>query len=990
MPRRRQKGPAPLAWGVLFLALICLGCGLRNRHSVIQEADKAVIQELMAPFYSGQQHLFETLGTTAHDLIVFQLKNQRVKRVLEPESLPRFLADELIVFFRITDPDQGETALYYFDPLSLRLSRLPLSEFSSESTQTFAVFKALARERWGWPGEQALSLVSLHFDYDGSGTLRFAGKKRVKGIPGEPVLPVYLRRSGCVFFLSRDSQGASLLMAVDEQGENLGEPLGPGYGEITRIFSDDDRTLVFESDKKGYQSLYRLTPETGEVTGYHRSEAFEGEGSRYILRRRHAHGVAPPVVVRLPEVLDVQAIVSLVMAQSPEVNLKRSLWAADFVQAGIATLPNYPSLYFELGTSSAAGLFSDQSGFFIDGLLGIFQPLLDIRRNTELWRAAQLTAETSRCRVDDEINERVAEALQLYFKVSHLQELGDVQEALLSTYQRRVTYYETLKSVGDALGGQRLAAEKILVSGRAERAHTHRQIVFLMRRLKDLCGIPQGVGISLTPADFHLEDMVFEAPGVLRELSVLNHPQVKAISSEFQKARFLESAGPEIRGTLNASAEYEYRGRSTGDAVTDNINLTLSGGVSTAHRKAARLHRHYWSHMKESLRLRLEIVSDQIQLGLDEALMDFKAAQGDALAKRRDAHYYLEKVRVARLYEAIDSIDEEGPLDPLAVNTAEQAYFEAVARLAGVKKDLGVRYANVWRETGRSRLLGEQLTALSFQNIDRQSASLWLWETRAAMDSSAHRAAFVKTARSAGVKRVYAYLYSDARLLSEQMAREQLTQFLGDCAREGIEVWALLGEPEWLTGDDGLEALTRGIDRIASFNGSKNRFEPRISGVKLDVEPHSIAGWETEPIRRMALNRTYIRLIQRARARIGVEMPLWVDCPVKFFTREEHRPLMRQVARLTDGITVMAYFDAPEKIDRIATAVLEAAEGPVEVGVEFSHRAPATDTLYPLARDRWPQVVEPLAGQFMESPFYRGLSYHDYSALRLIFDGGGD
>lgn len=996
MNRDTLLGRLPLKVLALCLCLVCQGCSTLNPQSVSQDADVALVRELMEPVYMGQQALIDTLGVTEHNMIVFRVDNQSVRRVPEPDDYPQIWAQESIVFFRVNDPTLHRDVLHFFDPQTFRLLRLPEADEDPDTSQaerphTFTLFKALSGDGRWLAGDRDLSLMRLAFEYTSAGEVRFAGKKRVRGIDGDPFLPVHLRGKGLVFFLTRNEHGTHRLMSVDQNGQNLKAHVLDGAGEIARIYSEDGNTLIFESDKKGYQSLFRLTPDDGTITDYNRSDTEETGENPYILISRYAYGATTPVVVKLPETMDVRNITSLVMAQNPDVSLRRALFAAALVEVGIATLPNYPSFYFEIGTVSPAGFFSNQGGFvsqtLIDGLVGLVQPLFDIKRNTELGRAARLTAETARNQLDNEINERVAEAIQLYFELTYLNEMDAVWQEIMTVYGKRATHYATLKTVGDANGVQILAAERILAAGRSAQAHNRQQALFLKRRLKHLCGLSQGTRIALARDDYFMDDAVFRDEGSLHDLAVLNHPRIKAATSELKKAYFLESAGPAVRGRLNASAEYEYTGRSTSNAVTDNINLTLSGSVSTANRKSARLHKQYWQQIKDSLRIRLGIVSGEVQLSLEEALMDFKAAKHDYLAKRANARYYLERARVARLYETIDALNEEAQPDPLAVNTAVQEYLFAAGGLAEVRKDLGIRYVTVWRETGRSTFLPEQIEGFSSERVDQNMASLWLWETKAAIATPDGIAGFLRAAKAGNINRVYAYLYSDSRLLTEMMFRERFTLFLNACAEEGIEVWALLGEPEWLTDSKAIQDLTRGIDRINQFNASKNRLEPKITGVKIDLEPHSIPGWETDSEVREALNTRFLRLLTQAETRIDDVMPLWVDCPVKYFSQEQNRALMRQITRLTDGITVMAYFNDPDKTINASKTVLDEAGGPIEIGLEFSSKAPASDTLYPMDRDEWAQIVETLSGHFVGTPGYMGLSFHDYSALKPMLNG---
>ena len=982
---------------VVSLLLLGGGCGTLNRQSVIQDADMAMVSELMAPLYTGQAQLVETFGTTDHDRIIFRVKNKRVTRVTGPVSPFEIWSPEYLLFFRVADAPGSHRALYYFDSQTLRL--IPLrskgdegGSSCTETPATFTLFKALSHGGRWVPGDQALSLMRLHFEYTPSGTIRYRGSDTVPGLPGDPILPVHLRETGRVFFLSRIDEGPYGLFSVDETGRDLKTHLGDGAGRISRIYSEDGIHLIFESDKKGYQSLFRLTPDDGEVTDYTHEEADLGGQGRYVLTSRFSRGAFAPAIVKIPETLNMAMITSLVMAQNPQVAMKRALFAASLVTAGIATLPNYPSLYFELGTISPAGLLDNGGGFvsqtLINGLFGIIQPLFEIRRNTELGRAAELTAETAKTRLDNEINERVAEAMGLYFDITYAHEMGAIWEGLMAAYEIRVRHYTRLKAVGDTYGLQQLAAHKIVVAGRSEQAHHQRRALYLMRRLKTLCGISPDVALALDTEAFCMDAAPLAGDGSLHDLALLNHPQIQAVAGELKKAHFLESAGPTVRARMSISAEYEYIGRGAGTVVSDDFNLTLAGRLSSAQGRSDRLHRHYWARIKDSLRIHLATVSGQVRLSLDEALMDFRAAKNDYEAKRADTRYALEKIRVSRLYASIGTLDEDGGGDPLGVNTAVQEYLDSLARLATVRRDLGVRYVNVWRETGRSRLLPEVMTTLRSQDIDRQKASLWLWKSREVIDSPAGIAAFLRMAKAGHIKRVYAYLYSDARLLTEMMSREQWTLFLNACVQEGIEVWALLGEPEWLMDEDGGRAVSRGLQRVLAFNASKNSLEPKISGVKLDLEPHSFPGWETDTGVRDTLNARYLRILKGAMVQLRGRLPLWVDCPVKYFIREEHGPLMAAIARLSDGITAMVYFNDPKTVISVAKKVLKGARGPVEIGLEFSSTAPASDTLGPLTETRWRQLVGDISGQCMGIPGYMGLSFHDTAALTPILDEG--
>jgi len=965
-----------------LLLLTVAACTTINRSLVTEYADNALVSELMAPIYQGQQNLINNLGSTPHDVIVFRIQNQNVVPTSKASFKPQIWSPQQITFFRLKEAGSAPK-LYYFDNHNAHFYPVNKSKAGS-----FLLFRSLPRKESVLARNQNLDLVGLQFNYNAQGEINYSGKMKVAGLPGTPYLPVYLRNRGLVFFLSRQKNGTLKLFSVDQNGRNLRQHLQQGAGNIARIFTDDGNSLIFESDRKGYQSLFKLDIDRHLITDYARSNNKDAWQNKYILSNRFVSGTAVPAVVKLPETLDINNITSLVVAQNPQINLKRSLYAATLVKVGMATLPNNPYINFEIGSASSTGLFVDKRGFLTrtvaNGLVGLIQPVLDIKRNKELAEAAAFTAKISKNQLENEINERVAEALQLYFKLLYLKEINTSWDSLITEYNKRLAFYTNLRRSGDTNRREILGAKRILVAGISEQQHNKRQIQFLKSRLKQLCGLPHQAPILLKNEQFDMDRIDVGNEKVLHDLALLNHPRLKVVLNEMKRAYFLEAAGPDVRRQLNVNADYEYLGNSTNNALTDNINLGISGRISTAQAKSDRLHRNYWKQIKDSLRIKLGVKSDEINLQLDESIKDFKASKNDYLAKKADVAYYLEKLRVARLYQNIEPLDERDRGDPLAVSTAVQEYLLSLTRLAKVKNDLGIRYVNIWRETGRAQQLPQQLKHFTVNSVRKYKASLWLWRTKQIIASPESRAAFIELAKTNNVRRVYAYLYSDSRLLANPLDRERFTLFINACRKAGVQVWGLLGEPEWLTNRNGSSDLSRAIGRIQEFNQSKNPREPMIAGLKIDLEPHSFKGWDNNPRIKNDLNNAYLQLLSIAKHNLGGKIPLWVDAPVKYFTKQENKRLLNAIFQLTEGVTAMVYFNNPKTITKVAEKVLQHRQGPIEIGVEFSGKAPMTDTLYPLRASDLPNTLNTIASQLRGWSNYAGLSLHDYSALSAI------
>lgn len=110
-------------------------------------------------------------------------------------------------------------------------------------------------------------------------------------------------------------------------------------------------------------------------------------------------------------------------------------------------------------------------------------------------------------------------------------------------------------------------------------------------------------------------------------------------------------------------------------------------------------------------------------------------------------------------------------------------------------------------------------------------------------------------------------------------------------------------------------------------------------------------------------------------------MPLWVDCPVKYF-REEHHELLRGLSEFVDGITVMCYYNRVNNVLKNAEFVIARTEKSIEIGLEFSSNAPATDTLAQLPYQEFIKLRETVHEKYAERSNFIGISFHDYMALK--------
>lgn len=189
--------------------------------------------------------------------------------------------------------------------------------------------------------------------------------------------------------------------------------------------------------------------------------------------------------------------------------------------------------------------------------------------------------------------------------------------------------------------------------------------------------------------------------------------------------------------------------------------------------------------------------------------------------------------------------------------------------------------------------------------------AVWVWHYREAL---LHPRAVVERLAHKHIGRVYL-----------QLARPMTAYdpFLRAAHREGIEVYALDGEPSY--------TLDRGplLRRIALMRGHA------FDGVQVDVEPYALPGFRADTANYI---RRYLHLLTVARRETPRALPLSVVIPTWFaHTRWREGSVAGAVLRRADQIVVMSYRGGLAAARRRALPVLlEAARAhkPAYIGVK--------------------------------------------------------
>ncbi|OEH94298.1 hypothetical protein [Bacillus solimangrovi] len=173
---------------------------------------------------------------------------------------------------------------------------------------------------------------------------------------------------------------------------------------------------------------------------------------------------------------------------------------------------------------------------------------------------------------------------------------------------------------------------------------------------------------------------------------------------------------------------------------------------------------------------------------------------------------------------------------------------------------------------------------------DKAVLSSWLWDKYLKEDVSAD----LYFAVEQGVEQLYGYVPSD-------VDEDNLETFVSEANELGIDVYALQGQPNWVTN---IEKARTWLSFINQYNRTSSS---PFAGVIFDVEPYLLEGWDEEQTLIVSQFMALFDQLQEDNADLQLKwtIPFWFD-------RVEATPtqtLAEYMIERADEISVMAYRD---------------------------------------------------------------------------------
>ena len=991
--RPSVRGPGLMAWSCALALLWPTGCARKDFPAHQQEIDQqteviASHEDLHAPLWAGQRLLAEVLPRADVQSQCFRLTAAGAEIIDKPLHEGLLRRQDVAVFLRIGSVDKG-WKIYVFDPSTVQLHRLdPVRAAAGTGIELYRAVGVAHKPSWT---QNQLDVFRFTFALDPDQGLQFRNEIRLTERPGNNLLPVHLPSLGQVAFLSETPATESrprqrqLAMVPCAGGEvvMLSEP----GSDCRALRRSEAGTLLVANDRTGHYRFWRVDVAAGTWVPADDDPRPGAGNPDALLACLVEDGIIVPTVLQLPERYDLDTLLALVGAHNVSVNRHRALLAAALVEARQLRLANRPSLSFGLGYTPAAGIFTDSPDLITGdvlavgltrGLFGIVQDLLAIPRNLALSEAGSVRARIARDALADELIRRQAETIICWFQARYYQELLRVDEALLPLAQTRLRDVDIRHQAGLALQTERDQAAQAQTQAEQDLQQHREHLTYQLSTLRRLCALPDAFPLELDRRHYQLGAIgTLELPA-LNRLAVVNNPRLQAARELLAEAFFQRKAGSRYAPSLRASADYGVTSEQ-GDPLEDYITTRLQGEMPMAYLADRELHQRHWDAMLQALHLGEQERAEAIGADVATALVDFQDTQRRWRSEHRQLAWSLEQVRLARLYQQYPLVETDYQANNSGLVGERENYYHQLARTLDSEASLGTTYTKLWRTVGSMDALQHRLARFDSIRVDKESPSLWLWQSRSIIVDNQAIDDFLDLATSYHIDRVYCYLDGKADTLTDPYLSERLALFLSRCHQADIQVWGLLGEPEWLDGHD-VHYYQRCLDALITFNRRFAPLEPHLRGVKLDIEPHLDPSYHRDEAVRLERNRRYLQLVHQARDTLPPELPLWVDAPLVFF-RNDNRDVIDDLARTVQGLTLMCYNDDPAWVRAVAADMLDRWPGPMEIGLELGTAGAPEESLAMVEPDRVMLLMNQLIRQHRERPDFAGLSLHDGAAL---------
>ncbi|MFO7957800.1 MAG: TolC family protein [Candidatus Brocadiia bacterium] len=586
-------------------------------------------------------------------------------------------------------------------------------------------------------------------------------------------------------------------------------------------------------------------------------------------------------------------------------------------------------------------------------------------------------------------SELVYEVARAYFSYSEHTVRAQLLRRVLELNLKRKFLWETRAAAGLELEDRIRQAEALIAEARADIADAEGKARLARGRLLATVGLEPGYDIDIVPSALSAHDLSPKPPSLERAqaLARVNHPDLARLKFlELRAAAIRDMGPPETRSRPTLHVNYGLGNEHFfSQAVDDFISLGLTHALPLDALGLEASYREQWTHEMRAFREERHQAALDISVDLQETHAAIQRLKQylEAALKWEDAA--AEKVRLSRIYRGQQPVPDSRPHPVAELIDARIEHLEQRMAAASARADLLRHLAQYYHRAGLARRL---LSALTKGSEPEPSGcrSVWLWESLEIVLDPDKRSRLLDTCAEHGITRLYCFVSRVEGDLYLDRYGWEFGRLLDLCERNGIRVYALVGNPRWLRSSY-REEIGAILQSVLEFNDRRAEGRAAFAGIKLDVEPHALPGWQ-QPERRGELAGAYLEMLDYIRAQLGRrgrELALAADVSPDWRSAETERGnLLSQAAEKLDEVTVMAYRDTAEEVIERARPALEVTRSqgvPVEVGIETAEVEQPGISMANRPMGEILLALERVYAGLAEFPNFRGFAIHDYSGL---------
>ena len=598
------------------------------------------------------------------------------------------------------------------------------------------------------------------------------------------------------------------------------------------------------------------------------------------------------------------------------------------------------------------------------------------------------------------INDFIENMISAYFDAVEAELLLPIYREKVKVNRQRLERNRRSAQLGGILKVRELFAENMLAASESDYNAAVERLIHSKFAISALLGEKNSRNFSVVPPalSWDMPPIRTSALSFFQAQSQINHPDIQRINAMIIKAASVRDMGPPARrvDAVKVNVSYGLGFDNWSKLVDDFLQVGITAMIPLRLPILDNAYYDKWSAEIYSIRQEKYKIQAELKRDVHEAYMDLNILQHSLNAMEKRFAFQKENFRLSRIYEKLGRLEVQNEdADKWLLNyplITKISMLDTKARLIASKCDFFRRTARLYAASGiSSRLIPEICKASEPESNGKEynrpnNRSIFLWESEKVVTNKTQREEFLKLCSDTNIKRVYFFL---SRTTKKELYLDkydlEISYFINECANKGIEVYALMGNVEWVEGyyHDEIQTLLTSLNNFD--RAQKNDDAASFAGIKLDVEPHALPEWHTD--KRKHLVSAYLDTLDFVRKHysgtISVDIPYtYNSIPVPGSKLD----LIANISERVDFISIMAYLNSVAAIRKRINPIFSRSDitVPLEIALETAPVKEKGISFFATPYTTFENACVTLKKDFSENTSFAGFAFHDYKYFRQM------